>query len=110
MVITPANNSDAAQAKAARGIYEQCLSRGIDALLDDRDERPGVKFKDADLIGVPLRVVIGERGLKQGQLELKWRWESAPEMIPMEDAAGRIAELVRQERVTGERFRKKPPG
>jgi prolyl-tRNA synthetase len=69
VVITPANNSDAAQAKAARGIYEQCLSRGIDALLDDRDERPGVKFKDADLIGVPWRVVVGKK-LSGGLVEL----------------------------------------
>ena len=77
--------------------------------MDDRDYRPGVKFKDADLIGIPLRVVIGERGLKQGQLELKWRWESAPEMIPIEDAAQRIAELIREERATGGRFRKQSP-
>jgi hypothetical protein len=52
-------------------------------------------------------VVIGERGLKQGQLELKWRWESAPEMIPVEGAAQRIAELVGEERATGGRFRKR---
>ncbi len=69
VVITPANNSDASQAEAARGIYDQCLALGIDALLDDRDERPGVKFKDADLIGVPWRIVVGKK-LSAGMVEL----------------------------------------
>ena len=69
VVITPANNSDAAQAEAARGIYGQCLALGTDALLDDRDERPGVKFKDADLIGVPWRIVVGKK-LAAGMVEL----------------------------------------
>ena len=58
VVITPANNSDSSQMEAAREIYESCLALGLDALLDDRDERPGVKFKDADLIGVPCRIVL----------------------------------------------------
>src|SRR5436305_2851266 len=58
VVVTPANNSDAAQMEAARTIYKGCLSLGLDALLDDRDERPGVKFKDADLVGVPFRIVV----------------------------------------------------
>jgi prolyl-tRNA synthetase len=69
VVITPANNSDAAQMDAARNIYQGCLALGLDALLDDRDERPGVKFKDADLIGVPFRVVVGKK-LAQGKVEL----------------------------------------
>ena len=59
VVVTPANNSDAAQKAAALEIYGQCQSLGLDVLLDDRDERPGVKFKDADLIGVPFRIVVG---------------------------------------------------
>jgi prolyl-tRNA synthetase len=53
----------------ARSIYEQCLTRGWDALLDDRDERPGVKFKDADLIGVPYRITVGKK-LAGGMVEL----------------------------------------
>ena len=69
MVVTPANNADAAQAEAARAIYQNCLALGLDALLDDRDERPGVKFKDADLIGIPFRVVIGKK-LAGGMVEL----------------------------------------
>jgi len=56
-------------------IEKALTSAGIEVLIDDRDLRPGVKFKDADLIGIPLRVVIGERGLKEGKVELKWRTE-----------------------------------
>ena len=67
-------------------------------LYDDRDQRPGVKFKDADLIGIPLRVVVGGRGLKEGKLELKWRTKEAAEMIPVAGAAEAIAKLVAAER------------
>ena len=56
VVITPVNVTDAAQHEAAISIYEACLALGLDALLDDRDERPGVKFKDAELIGIPFRI------------------------------------------------------
>ncbi len=69
VVVTPANIADEAQAEAARSIYDQCLALGLDALLDDRDERPGVKFKDADLIGIPWRVVVGKK-LSAGVVEL----------------------------------------
>ncbi len=64
-----------------------------------------MKFKDADLIGVPLRVVIGERGLKEGKLEVKWRWEKSVEKIDLDGAAETIAELIRRERGDGARFR-----
>jgi len=70
----------------------------VDVLLDDRDCRPGVKFKDADLIGIPLRIVIGGRGLKDRQLEMKWRWVPEASMIPLDDAAPNIAEMVEAER------------
>ena len=58
---------------AANEIYKELKDRGVDVILDDRDARAGFKFKDADLIGFPLRVVIGHRGLKEGLVELKWR-------------------------------------
>ena len=74
-------------------------------MLDDRDVRAGVKFKDADLIGIPLRVVIGERGLKEGKLEMKWRWGKQAEMIDVAGAAQTIADLVIDERKENKRFR-----
>jgi len=67
---------------------EQSLSAaGIDVLTDDRDQRPGVKFKDADLIGIPLRVVVGERGLKEGTVEIKWRGQAEAKQVPAASAA-----------------------
>jgi len=65
------------------GALERELSaRGIDALLDDRDERAGAKFKDADLIGIPLRVTVGKRGLAEGAVELKVRGDMESSMVP----------------------------
>jgi prolyl-tRNA synthetase len=91
VVITPANNSDAAQAEAASGIYRQCQALDIDALLDDRDERPGVKFKDADLIGVPWRIVVGKK-LAAGMVELVERKTRQAVDI----AVGEAATVVKQ--------------
>ena len=86
LVVTPANNADAAQMETARAIYQECLALGIDTLLDDRDERPGVKFKDADLIGVPFRVVVGKK-LAQGLVELVERKTRATTDIAFGGAA-----------------------
>jgi prolyl-tRNA synthetase len=69
VVVTPANFADPQQAEAANRIYQDCLALGLDPLLDDRDERPGVKFKDADLIGVPFRIIVGKK-LASGMVEL----------------------------------------
>ena len=71
---------------------------GIEVLVDDREDRPGVKFKDADLIGIPLRATVGARGLKNGQIEFKLRSEADPkqvELLPQADAVRLIAERVR---------------
>ena len=75
--------------QVATRLHDELAAAGIDVLLDDRDCRAGVKFKDADLIGVPLRVVIGERGLKEGKLEIKWRWDQQADKIDLEGAADR---------------------
>ncbi len=93
VVVTPVNNSDAAQHKAAAAIYQECLSLGLDALLDDRDERPGVKFKDADLIGVPYRLTVGKK-LAQGQVEIFHRRTRALQEAPVAEAARRVQGLL----------------
>ena len=67
---------------------------GADVLIDDRDQRPGPKFKDADLIGIPLRVVVGDRGLKEGKVEVKWRHESSATSVDADDAPAAIAGLL----------------
>jgi prolyl-tRNA synthetase len=64
---------DAAQMAAAQGIYLACQAAGLEPLLDDRDERPGVKFKDADLLGMPVRVTVGNALAKEGVVEVKER-------------------------------------
>jgi len=65
-------------------------------LVDDRAERPGVKFKDADLIGIPLRVTIGGRGLKEGIVEFKWRDRPAVEKVALAEAPEKLAAAVRE--------------
>jgi prolyl-tRNA synthetase len=95
VVITPANNSDANQMEAARTIYQGCRSLGLDALLDDRDERPGVKFKDADLIGVPFRIVVGKK-LSGSLVELVDRKTRKSVDVPLTEAASAAAAAVGQ--------------
>ena len=69
---------------AADALYADLKASGIDVLLDDRNERPGVMFADMELIGIPHRVVVGERGLGEGKLEYKGRTDSEAEMVPLE--------------------------
>ncbi len=104
VLITPLNVADEATMKVAAALYEALSAAGIDVLFDDRDVRAGVKFKDADLIGIPLRAVVGPRGLKEGQIEIKWRWEDKPAMLPLEGAAEEIAAAIDKERCAGDRF------
>ena len=64
-------------------------------LIDDREERPGVKFKDADLIGIPLRVTIGGKGLKEGVVEFKWRSRKDVSKVAVAQAAAHLTDAVR---------------
>jgi prolyl-tRNA synthetase len=75
---------------AADRLYADLGAAGLDVLYDDRSERAGVKFNDADLLGIPLRVVVGERGLKNGTVELKQRRQSEVETIALEDLVHRV--------------------
>jgi prolyl-tRNA synthetase len=78
----------------ARTLANAAAGAGADVLIDDRDERPGVKFKDADLIGIPLRLTVGGKGLKDGVFEVKWRTAPSVERVPVAEAAARVAVLV----------------
>ncbi|MEW5913147.1 MAG: proline--tRNA ligase [Thermodesulfobacteriota bacterium] len=82
--------------QVAQELHDALTARGIDVLLDDRDLRPGVKFKDADLMGVPLRVVVGTKGLKQGAVELKERAGGEVQMLPVAEAADTLTRLVQE--------------
>jgi prolyl-tRNA synthetase len=79
---------------AADALYEQLYTAGIDVLLDDRDERPGFMFADWELIGVPHRIVVGERGLKEGQLEYKGRTDTEAGMVSADEMLGFIQQKL----------------
>lgn len=85
---------DAAACEVARKLGTAAERAGADVLVDDRVERPGVKFKDADLIGVPLRLTVGGRGLKEGVVEMKWRTEKEAVKVPLAEAEARLASAV----------------
>jgi prolyl-tRNA synthetase len=86
VVVTPVNYSDAGQRTAADEIHQACKRAGLDALLDDRDDRPGVKFKDADLIGIPFRITLGKK-LAQGKVEIVERRTKQSTDVPVAEAA-----------------------
>ncbi len=82
---------------AAEQLYKELQERGIEVLLDDRDERPGSKFKDADLIGIPYRATVGKVYEKDGMVELRVRATGETMMIPFDGAGKRIAAMIREE-------------
>lgn len=96
MVITVLDPDMEEAASLAKSIGEAAESAGADVLVDDRSERPGVKFKDADLIGIPLRVTIGGRGLKEGIVEVKWRDQESARKISIEEVASVVASEIRE--------------
>jgi prolyl-tRNA synthetase len=81
-------------AGVSEDLYKELTARGVEVLFDDREERPGAKFKDADLIGIPLRVAVGARSLKEDKIEIKWRRDKQATTIPLEGAADAIAKMV----------------
>ncbi len=94
IIISVLNPNAAEVLEAGETLYAQLLERGIEVLLDDRDERPGSKFKDADLLGIPLRVTVGARGLKEQCYELQNRRSGERAMLPMVEAATQLAAQV----------------
>lgn len=92
VIVTPIGKDSEPLVKATE-IYDQLVARGVEVLLDDRAERPGVKFKDADLLGIPIRITVGARGLQQGTVEVKRRTESESQDV----AADRAVDAVLQE-------------
>ena len=87
VVVTPVNVKDAALADAAQKLYSECKAAGMDAVLDDRDERPGVKFKDAELVGIPWRITVGKK-LAQGIVEVVERRTGKLTEVPVGEAVG----------------------
>jgi prolyl-tRNA synthetase len=96
--VVPVSWSDERLRTTAEQLYRDLQAAGVEVLLDDRDERPGVKFKDADLLGLPLRITIGAKSLDRGNVEWKPRRESAATEVALRDAVQHAAELVRAAR------------
>ena len=94
VVLTPINYRDEVQEVADR-LYAELRRAGVDTLLDDRTERPGVKFKDADLIGVPYRVVAGEANVRQGRVELFERATKKTELVAVEALVSAVLDRLR---------------
>ncbi len=96
VLVTMVNPKDDAVRETAEDLYGALQQAGIEVILDDRDERPGTKFKDADLVGIPLRVTVGARALKEGSVELQQRSSGERTMLPIDLAADKLTELVRE--------------
>jgi prolyl-tRNA synthetase len=93
VVITPIKY-EAEMRSAADALFAELSAAGVDVLLDDRDDRPGSKFADADLIGIPVRITVGDRGLKEGLVEVKVRKTGEVANIPLAGAADRVREIL----------------
>jgi prolyl-tRNA synthetase len=98
VLIIPLNIADQQVTETAGNYYQALRAAGIDVLIDDRKARPGVKFKDADLIGIPLRVVVGGRGLQEGRVELKWRSAADAEKVTVDEGIGRVLDMLAAQR------------
>ena len=97
VIVTPVNINDADVMKASEDIYARLLACGVEVILDDRDERAGVKFKDADLIGIPLRIVVGPKNLAKGQVELKIRRSGESRLYATPDVVSEVQGIIAAE-------------
>ncbi len=93
--LCPLYREDSKVAEVAEKLYEDLGAEGVEVLFDDREESPGVKFNDADLLGIPFRVTISPRTLQKNSVELKRRSEKESALVPMEKIVGKLRELIR---------------
>ncbi len=93
LVLLRGKNTPQAE-EMAETLYADLEADGIEVLYDDRDESPGVKFNDADLIGIPVRITVSERALSQGGVEIKLRHEPAREIIPLDGIRARLRSVI----------------
>lgn len=94
VILVPVSMKDSQVVETAEKLYEELLQAGVEVIMDDRDERPGVKFKDADLVGYPLRVTIGSKTLAEGQVELRLRKIGEMELVKVEELTTRVKGIV----------------
>ncbi|MGH8640746.1 MAG: His/Gly/Thr/Pro-type tRNA ligase C-terminal domain-containing protein, partial [Burkholderiales bacterium] len=95
LALVPLGSRKSAQVReTAENLYRELAAAGMDVLLDDRDERPGVALSDMELIGVPHRIVVGERGLKDGNVEYQGRRDARAQPIALKDAVESVKSRV----------------
>ena len=94
VTVVPVSVKDSEQMRIAEELYNSLKVRGVEVIIDDRNERPGVKFKDADLIGYPIRVTVGAKAINEGQIEIKERASGATHFISIDDSAQFVCELI----------------
>ena len=94
VAILPLNTSHTASMEAAEKIYNELTSAGIECILDDRPERAGVKFKDSDLIGFPIQIIIGEKKIANGEVEVKDRKTKEAKVVKVSEAASTVKALL----------------
>lgn len=97
VVVVPVSAKDETQMVTAETIYQELLAQGIEVVLDDRNERPGVKFKDADLIGYPVRITIGPKTLEQGGVEIRLRHNGESTIQPVNEAVAVVKGFIQGE-------------
>ena len=97
VIITVMKPDDEIQAKVAEDLYEDLCSAGAEVLLDDRKERPGVKFKDADLLGIPIRITVG-RGAADGVVEYKMRRDADKTEMTVEESKAQALKTIQEEK------------
>ena len=97
VIITPVNVNEKNIMDVAENLYNSIKALGIDVIFDDRDERAGVKFKDAELIGIPLRITIGQKNLSQGNVELKIRKTGENKLYSLQEIVQKIKQIIEQE-------------
>ena len=95
VIVLPLNMNDPKTGEISEQLYTDLRKHGLKVLLDDRPERAGVKFKDSDLIGLPTQVIIGERGLREGVIEIKDRRTKEKSLVRVEEALQKIIKTVK---------------
>jgi prolyl-tRNA synthetase len=94
VLVTCVNQDEEKVAKTAENIYQKLLDKGVDVLLDDRTLRGGAKFKDADLIGIPIRATVGRKSVAQGNVEIKLRSQSESQKVSIAKTPAKVIKLV----------------
>jgi prolyl-tRNA synthetase len=97
VILTPVNVKDEALLRTAEELYLKLAATGMEVLLDDRDERAGVKFMDADLLGIPLRVTIGPKRLAEGKVEVRLRRSGEVKILSLEEMEAFIVHTFKEE-------------